>query len=125
MANSYEKLYILIPNNKCMSVCFLKPFFFQILPTNFDETLHLVKLLQNLLDNCLFMTLNFRCFYHFIGHGSQLSIVTVNVILSNCHELKRLGRLDQWGHVDRHQIESIRNEIKARNFDLIIDTGEE
>ena len=52
------------------------------------------------------------------------SIVTVNVILANCHELKRLGRLDQWGRVDRHQIESIRHEIKARNFDLIIDTGD-
>ena len=59
-----------------------------------------------------------------IGHGTNLSIVTVNIILANCHELKRLGRLDQWGQVDRHQIESIRNEIKARNLDLVIDTGE-
>jgi hypothetical protein len=59
-----------------------------------------------------------------IGHGSQLSIVTVNVIIANCHQLKKLGRLDQWGQVNRTQIESIRSEIKARNFDLILETGE-
>ena len=59
-----------------------------------------------------------------LSHGSRLSIVTVNVILVNCINLKRLGRLDAWGQVDRHQIDSIRNEIKARNFDLLIDTGD-
>lgn len=59
-----------------------------------------------------------------IGHGSQLSIVTVNVILANCGQLRKLGRLDQWGKVSRHQIESIRGEIQARNFDLIIDAGD-
>ena len=59
-----------------------------------------------------------------IGHGSQLSIVTVNVILANCHQLAKLGRLDQWGQVNRQQITSIRGEIQARNFDLVIDAGE-
>ena len=59
-----------------------------------------------------------------IGHGSQLSIVTVNVILANCHQLAKLGRLDQWGQVNRQQITSIRGEIQARNFDLVIDAGD-
>ena len=59
-----------------------------------------------------------------IGHGSQLSIVTVNVILANCSQLAKLGRLDQWGHVNRQQIASIRGEIQARNLDLVIDAGD-
>ena len=59
-----------------------------------------------------------------IGHGSQLSIVTVNVILANCNQLAKLGRLDQWGQVNRQQITSIRGEIQARNFDLVIDAGD-
>ncbi len=58
-----------------------------------------------------------------IGHGSQLSIVTVNVILANCPQLAKLGRLDQWGQVNRQQIASIRGEIQSRNFDLVIDAG--
>ena len=59
-----------------------------------------------------------------IGHGSQLSIVTANVIIANCQQLKRLGRLDQWGQVNRHQIASIRTEIQARNFDIEIEAGD-
>lgn len=59
-----------------------------------------------------------------IGHGSQLSIVTVNVILANCNKLVKLGKLDRWGQVTRQQISSIRNEVQARNFDLILDAEE-
>ena len=55
-----------------------------------------------------------------IGHGSRLSVVTVNIILAQCHQLQKLGKLDQWGQIDRHQIESIRKEIEARNMDLTI-----
>ena len=55
-----------------------------------------------------------------IGHGSRLSVVTVNIILAQCHQLQRLGKLDQWGQIDRHQIDSIRQEIDARNLDLSI-----
>ena len=59
-----------------------------------------------------------------IGHGSKLSIVTVNVIIANCGQLAKLGRLDQWGQVSRQQIKSIRKEIQARNFDLCIEAGD-
>lgn len=59
-----------------------------------------------------------------IGHGSQLSIVTVNVILANCHKLVKLGNLNRWGQVTRQQISSIRNEIQARNFELILEADE-
>ena len=58
-----------------------------------------------------------------IGHGSRLSILAVNVILVNCQKLQKLGRLDQWGKVTREQIDSIRAEIQARNFNLELDTG--
>ena len=59
-----------------------------------------------------------------IGHGSRLSVVTVNIILSQCHQLQRLGKIDQWGQIDRDQIESIRKEVNARNFDLQIICGD-
>ena len=59
-----------------------------------------------------------------IGHGSKLSIVTVNLILANCPKLVKLGQLHNWGQVTQQQIASIRGEICARNFDLVIDSGE-
>jgi hypothetical protein len=39
--------------------------------------------------------------------------------------LQKLRWVSNWGRVDQEQIVTIRREIKARNYDLIIDANEE
>ena len=39
--------------------------------------------------------------------------------------LQKLRWVSNWGRVDQEQILTIRREIKARNYDLIIDANEE
>jgi len=39
--------------------------------------------------------------------------------------LQKLRWVSNWGRVDQEQILTIRREIKARNYDLIIDASEE
>ena len=46
-------------------------------------------------------------------------------VLQNCPNLQRLRRISNWGKIDPDQIRTIRKEIKARNFDLIIDDGDD
>ena len=52
-------------------------------------------------------------------------LVILDSPFQNCPSLQRLRRISNWGRIDPEQIRTIRKEIKARNFDLIIDDGDE
>ena len=39
--------------------------------------------------------------------------------------LQRLRWVSRWGRIEQEQVRTIRKEIKARNFDLIIDGSDE
>ena len=53
--------------------------------------------------------------------GANLSINTLNQVIQNCPELRKLGQVSTWGKINKYQLETIRKEIKLRNFDLVID----
>ncbi|TRY67081.1 hypothetical protein TCAL_03741 [Tigriopus californicus] len=53
--------------------------------------------------------------------GSRLSIHIVNFIIERCPNLNRLGRLRNWGRLQKHEIEAIQKEISSRNFNLKFD----
>jgi hypothetical protein len=39
--------------------------------------------------------------------------------------LQRLKRISKWGRINPEQIRTIRQEIRARNFDLVIDSSDD
>ena len=53
--------------------------------------------------------------------GDNLSLNALNEIIQNCPNLKKLGQIATWGKIGKHQLDIIRQEIKLRNFDLVID----
>ena len=57
-----------------------------------------------------------------ITKGAKLSINALNHVIQKCPELRKLGQVSTWGKIKKHQLETIRKEIKLRNFDLVIDT---
>ena len=56
-----------------------------------------------------------------IRNGSNLSLSALNEVIHRCPKLRKIGQVSTWGKVTKHQLETIRNEIKLRNFDLVID----
>ena len=56
-----------------------------------------------------------------IVNGANLSLHTLNEVIHNCPNLRRIGKISSWGKIGKHQLETIKNEIKLRNFDLAID----
>ena len=56
-----------------------------------------------------------------IINGANLSLNTLNEVIHNCPKLHKVGQISTWGKLNKHQLEIIRNEIKLRNFDLVID----
>ena len=56
-----------------------------------------------------------------IRNGSNLSLSALNEVIHRCPKLRKIGQVSSWGKVTKHQLETIRNEIKLRNFDLVID----
>ena len=57
-----------------------------------------------------------------IINGANLSLNTLNEVIHNCPKLQKVGQISTWGKLNKHQLEIIKNEIKLRNFDLVIDT---
>lgn len=58
----------------------------------------------------------------FLIHKSpNLSLMTANTILGSCAKVKKIGSLSSWGHVDRDQLKDFKQEIKRRNFDIIVE----
>ena len=56
-----------------------------------------------------------------IRNGSNLSLNALNEVIHKCPKLRKIGQISTWGKVTKHQLETIRKEIKLRNFDLVID----
>lgn len=56
-----------------------------------------------------------------ITAGSRLSIHMVNFIIEHCPNLNRLGRLRNWGRIQKQEIEAIQKEISSRNINLKFD----
>ena len=58
----------------------------------------------------------------FLIHKSpNLSLITANTILGSCAKVKKIGSLSSWGHVDRDQLKDFKQEIKRRNFDIVVE----
>ena len=73
-------------------------------------------------------SITFTILHQLFGISSKirlLSKVNYSLLFQNCPALQRLKRISNWGRIDPEQIHTIRKEIKARNFDLIIDDGDE
>ena len=58
-----------------------------------------------------------------ITNGSNLSLNALNEVIHNCPELRKVGKISTWGKIGKHQLETIRGEIKLRNYDLVIMTN--
>ena len=56
-----------------------------------------------------------------IVNGNKLSINALNEVIHNCPKLQTVGQISTWGKVNKHQLETIKKEIKTRNLDLVID----
>jgi len=54
-------------------------------------------------------------------NGPHLTIIAANILIQACPKLKRLGRLSNWGGVEKDQVAAVAKEIRTRNLDIVLD----